>query len=193
MDDWHLIVGLGNPGAQYATTRHNAGFMAVEMLARRWRADWVDEKKFSARVARATVGDRRVLLCQPQTFMNVSGEAVGPLADYYKIGLDHLLIVVDDANLALGEVRLRPDGSSGGHHGIGSVEMHMASAGFARQRVGIGRPAMGASLTPHVLGAFAPGEMLLLGRVLERTAEQAQCWLSDGLDTAMNQFNGQVS
>ena len=118
MDSWYLIVGLGNPGSRYSATRHNAGFMALDRLADRWSGTWVEEKKFNARVARVNVGKRRVVLCQPQTYMNLSGEAVGTLARFYKIALDQLLIIVDDVSIPLGELRLRPQGGSGGHHGL---------------------------------------------------------------------------
>lgn len=189
MDSWRLIVGLGNPGDAYANTRHNAGFIAVEALARRWNAQWADEKRFSARMARADFEGCRVLLCQPQTFMNLSGEAVGPLSDYYKIGLDRMLIVVDDADLALGEVRLLPEGGSGGHHGLESVEMHVASPNYPRQRIGIGRPAVG-NLSAHVLGPFTPSERATLDGVAGRAAEQLECWIKQGIQAAMNNYNG---
>jgi len=114
MKDLHLIVGLGNPGAEYARTRHNAGFLLVESLAQRWRAGWVYEKKFNARVARPESAAVRVLLCEPQTYMNSSGEAVGSLVAFYRVPLARLLVVVDDADLPLGEIRLRAGGSSGG-------------------------------------------------------------------------------
>ncbi|MBR90211.1 MAG: aminoacyl-tRNA hydrolase [Verrucomicrobiales bacterium] len=191
MDSWHLIVGLGNPGDRYTGTRHNAGFMVLDRLAARWRADWTDEKKFKARLARAEVGGRRVLLCQPQTYMNLSGESVGPLAGFYKIGLDQLLVVVDDVNLPLGELRLRPRGGSGGHHGLESIELHLAGNGFARQRVGIGKPAHGGGeLSSHVLGAFDGDEASVVGKALDRSADQAECWLCRGVQKAMNDFNG---
>ncbi len=190
MDSWRLIVGLGNPGDTYANTRHNAGFLAVEGLARRWSAQWAEEKRFSARVARADLEGCRVLLCQPQTFMNLSGEAVGPLSDYYKIGLDRLLIVVDDADLALGEVRLLPEGGSGGHHGLESVEMHVASTNYPRQRIGIGRPTGGGNLSAHVLGSFTAEERMTLEGSVGRAAEQVECWLKRGIQAAMNDYNG---
>ena len=193
MDTWHLIVGLGNPGSRYAGTRHNAGFMALEKLAAQWGGEWADEKKYQARLCRVDDAGRRVILCQPQTYMNLSGETVGPLAGYYKIGLDQLLVIVDDVNLPLGELRLRPKGGSGGHHGLESIEQHMAGAGFARQRIGIGRPAhTGGELTGHVLGAFAEAEADLVEKVLAKAAGQAACWLREGAQKAMNDFNGPV-
>ncbi|MDP6034985.1 MAG: aminoacyl-tRNA hydrolase [Verrucomicrobiota bacterium] len=193
MDTWQLIVGLGNPGDRYSATRHNAGFMVLERLADRWGGRWSDEKKFGARIVRVDVGGRRVLLCQPQTFMNLCGEAVGPLARFYKIALDQLLVIVDDVNLPFGELRLRPGGGNGGHHGLESIELHMAGNGFARQRIGIGRPAHGGGkLTGHVLGAFEESEADAVGEMLASAANQAESWLSEGVQKAMNNFNGSV-
>src|SRR5882672_1457065 len=117
MENVFLIVGLGNPGAEYAKTRHNAGFLLAEKLARRWRTDWTLEKKFDAQIAKAKRGAHRVALCRPQTFMNASGEAVRAVMDYFGTSLGRLMVVVDDADLPLGEIRLRARGSSGGHHG----------------------------------------------------------------------------
>src|ERR1035441_5234114 len=116
MENVFLIVGLGNPGAEYAKTRHNAGFLLVEKLAARWKVDWKNERKFGARIARSEQDGRRLLLCQPQTFMNLSGEAVGALKNFYQLPLDRLLVAVDDADLPLGEIRLRASGRSGRQH-----------------------------------------------------------------------------
>ena len=118
MEKLHLIVGLGNPGAEYGKTRHNVGFMVAERLAERWRAEWSLERKFNARMARVDRGDGRVWLCEPQTYMNSSGEAVSGVVSFYRVALNRLLVVVDDADLPLGEIRLRPSGGSGGHHGL---------------------------------------------------------------------------
>ena len=190
MENLYLIVGLGNPGVEYARTRHNAGFQVIESLARRWRAEWAATKKFNALLARVRTGDRRVVLCRPQTFMNASGEAVRAVADYHGVPAERLLVVVDDADLPLGELRLRPGGSSGGHHGLESVEQHLGTREFARQRIGIGRQAGAREITDHVLGRFRPGEAALLDEVLTVACDQAECWLHAGIQKAMNQFNG---
>jgi peptidyl-tRNA hydrolase, PTH1 family len=194
MEHLHLIVGLGNPGAEYAKTRHNAGFALVEILAGRWRADWTNERKFNARLARAERNGVRVLLCQPQTFMNLSGEAVGAVVNYYQLPrpLSGLLMVVDDADLPLGEIRLRAGGGSGGHHGLESVEQHLGTDEFARLRLGIGRADGRREITDHVLGRFDAGEIARLEKVLDCAANQVECWLADGIEKAMNQFNGVV-
>jgi PTH1 family peptidyl-tRNA hydrolase len=192
MEPLHLIVGLGNPGADYAKTRHNAGFLLAEKLAEQWQAGWTNERKFSARVARAECGGKKVLLAEPLTFMNLSGEAVGALVKYYQLPLEKILIVVDDADLPLGEIRLRPGGGTGGHHGLESVTQHLGSKAFARLRIGIGRKNEAREITGHVLGKFGADESALLKKVLERAAGQMACWVDAGLQKAMNQFNGVV-
>jgi len=193
MESLHLIVGLGNPGAEYSKTRHNAGFLLVEKLAARWQVDWKNERKFGARMTRAERNGRRVWLCQPQTFMNLSGAAVGAVMDFYQLRPESdLLVAVDDADLPLGEIRLRTGGSSGGHHGLESIEQHLGSRAFARLRLGIGRQDGGREITDYVLSRFEANESALMKKVLDRAADQAECWLNDGIQKAMNQFNGVV-
>jgi PTH1 family peptidyl-tRNA hydrolase len=193
MEPMHLIVGLGNPGAEYAKTRHNAGFLLVEKLASHWKADWANERKFVSRVAKAGHGGKKILLCEPQTFMNLSGEAVAAVVQYYQLPLERVLVVVDDADLPLGEIRLRPGGGSGGHHGLDSVAQHLGSKEYARLRIGIGRKNEARQITGHVLGRFGSDENSVLEKVLERGASQIECWLEGGLQKAMSQFNGAVS
>src|SRR5438445_9471031 len=165
--------------------------MVVERLARRWSADWKTEKKFSARLARAQPEGRRVFLCQPGTYMNASGEAIGVLARFHRIPPERILVTVDDADLPLGEVRLRARGSSGGHHGLESIEQHLATREFARQRIGIGR-ADGGEITDYVLAPFGKEEAGELKNVLTRACEQIECWLRAGIVAAMNQYNGKT-
>jgi PTH1 family peptidyl-tRNA hydrolase len=193
MEPMHLIVGLGNPGAEYAKTRHNAGFLLVEKLAAQWKADWNNERKFVSRLAKAGHGGKKVLLCEPQTFMNLSGEAVAAVVKFYQLPLEKVLVIVDDADLPLGEIRLRPGGGSGGHHGLDSVAQHLGSKEYARLRIGIGRKNEARQITGHVLGKFGADENAVLEKVLERAAGQIECWLDGGLQKAMNQFNGAVS
>jgi peptidyl-tRNA hydrolase, PTH1 family len=194
MENLHLIVGLGNPGAKYARTRHNVGFQLVEKLADRWRAGWTTEKKFQASVARAERNGRRMILVQPQTFMNASGETVGALAAYYRLPLAQVLVAVDDADLPLGEIRLRQRGSSGGHHGLESIEKHLATQDFARLRIGIGRTTDGKrEITDYVLTPFGAAETGLVDQVLNAAAGQVECWLDAGIGKAMSQFNGAVN
>jgi len=188
-----LIVGLGNPGRKYARTRHNAGFMVLERLARRWKASLAFEKKFQARLGLVQTGERRLLLCEPETFMNASGEAVQTVSAFYKVPPAKMLVVVDDADLPLGEIRLRPRGSSGGHHGLESIEQHLGTREFPRLRVGIGREASAArEITDYVLSQFSAAEAEVLEKVLTRACDQVECWWRDGIARAMNQFNGKA-
>ncbi len=193
MENHFLIVGLGNPGSEYAFTRHNAGFLAVDLLATRWHGAWKTEKRFQARVARVTAErGNRVLLVQPQTFMNASGESVRALVSFYRIQLPRLLVLVDDADLALGCLRMRPDGSSGGHHGLESIERCLGTREFVRLRIGIGRRDSAREITSHVLGRFESTEAALMNKVLLSASDQAACWVEFGVQKAMNQFNGVV-
>jgi peptidyl-tRNA hydrolase, PTH1 family len=191
MENVFLIVGLGNPGADYAKTRHNAGFLLVEKLAADWKCDWTVEKKFRARVAKADRSGKRLLLCQPQTFMNLSGETVGALANFYQLPLARILVAADDADLPVGTVRLRAGGSSGGHHGLESIEQHLASRDFARLKLGIGRRDGQREITDYVLGRFDAAETKTLEKVLERASKQVETWLDAGIEKAM-QLNGVV-
>ena len=192
MESVHLIVGLGNPGAAYAQTRHNAGFLLVERLAQRWKWNWAEERKFKARVAKGQQAGKRVLICQPQTFMNLSGETVGAVAGFYQVTPDRILVAVDDADLPLGEIRLRASGSSGGHHGLESIEQHLASRTFPRLRIGIGRREGAREITDFVLGRFEEAESVSMGKVLDRASDQVECWVDGGIEKAMNRFNGVI-
>lgn len=193
MESLFLIVGLGNPGAEYTRTRHNAGFLVVEELAQRAKAGWNFEKKFNARVAKAERDGRKILFAEPQTFMNLSGASVSALMNFYQVPLAQLLVVVDDADLPFGQIRLKPKGSSGGHHGLESIEQHVGSREFARLKVGIGRQDGRREITGHVLGKFGKDEAPLLEKVLQRAADQAECRVAEGIEKAMNRFNGAAS
>lgn len=191
MENVFLMVGLGNPGGEYADTRHNVGFRAVETLGGRWRVGWNLEKKFQARLAKVERDGRRVLLCEPQTYMNLSGEAVLAVLDYFRVPVGRLLVLTDDADLPFGEIRLRARGSSGGHHGLESVAQQVGTTDYARLKIGIGRQRDGQrQITGFVLGAFAAEEKILLEKILTRVADQAECWVAEGVEKAMNKFNG---
>ena len=194
MDALYAIVGLGNPGAEYARTRHNIGFMAVERFGEKRGAVWANERKFESRMAKVEAAGKRALLCEPQTYMNVSGRAVGSLVDFYRLPLDRLLIVVDDADLPFGQLRMRGDGSSGGHHGLESIEQRLGTREYARLRMGIGRQRTDVrEITGHVLGKFGAAEAETLELMLNRAAAQIERWIEAGLQRAMNEFNGAVN
>jgi PTH1 family peptidyl-tRNA hydrolase len=191
VENLHLIVGLGNPGAEYARTRHNAGFLVAQRLAGKWAAgSWGYEKKFSARITRAARAGGSVLLCEPQTYMNLSGEAVAAIVSFYRVPLAKILVLVDDADLPLGQLRLRPGGSSGGHHGLESIELLLGTREYARQRIGIGRHEGARQIASHVLGRFSSTEEAMLDKVLTVASDQAEAWVDAGIQKAMSQFNG---
>jgi PTH1 family peptidyl-tRNA hydrolase len=165
--------------------------MLAELLARQWVGEWKMEKKFRARVARVERDGRKIILCQPQTFMNDSGEAIGTLQRFYQLARTQLLVAVDDADLPLGTLRLRGEGSSGGHHGLESIEQQLGGRDYPRLRLGIGRrEGDGRQIANFVLGRFAAAERETVEKTLARAAQQVECWLSAGISEAMNRFNG---
>jgi PTH1 family peptidyl-tRNA hydrolase len=191
-----LVVGLGNPGREYAGTRHNIGYAALDRLAEKLDCSFRSKWRFSAKIAEAAAGDAgKVVLAKPQTYMNRSGSAVNALLSWLKMELPQLLVVADDADLPLGQVRLRASGGSGGHNGLRSIiEALGGNEEFARLRVGIGRSApQGTDITGHVLGRFAPQEREVAEQAVETAVEAIECCLRDGLTEAMNQFNRKKS
>jgi PTH1 family peptidyl-tRNA hydrolase len=181
---YQLIVGLGNPGRDYAETRHNVGFMIVDRLAAKEGAEWRTEKRWDAHVARAGA----TWLLKPQTYMNLSGEAVTCLTGFYKIPASAVLVILDDMALPLGKLRFRANGSAGGHNGLQSVIDHLGTQSVARLRVGIGGADPGASVG-HVLGRFREEERPVLNETLQRAMDAIECAQYEGLPTAMNRFN----
>jgi peptidyl-tRNA hydrolase, PTH1 family len=191
-----LVVGLGNPGRDYAGTRHNIGFAVLDRLAGKFDCSFRKKWRFSAEIAEAAAGDAgKVVLAKPQTYMNRSGSAVNALLKWSKIEPPQLLVVVDDADLPLGQIRLRASGGSGGHNGLRSIiEALGGNEEFARLRVGIGRSApVGADITGHVLGKFAAQERALAEQAAASAVEAIECCLREGLTEAMNQFNRKKS
>ena len=185
----YLVVGLGNPGREYAATRHNAGFMVLDALARQWGVTF-GRTRHQALLAEARVGPHRVLLAKPQTYMNLSGRAVGPLVRYYRLPLDHLLVVYDDLDLPFGTVRLRPQGGHGGHKGMKSIiEALGGRRDFPRLRIGIGRPPGRMDAADYVLRPFSPAEREQWPWVVDRAVEGIRLWVEQGLDAAMNRVN----
>ncbi len=179
-----LIVGLGNPGDQYVNTRHNAGFMVLDLLSDKMSASWKKDRTHRALVS----GSRGFLLAKPQTFMNDSGECVGSLSRYFKIAPSELLVVYDDIALPLGTLRLREGGSAGGHNGMKSIIAHLGTDRFPRLRVGIGSHGSG-SLVGHVLGNFPPEQQQILQDALNRAVDGIGICLTRGFQAAANIVN----
>jgi PTH1 family peptidyl-tRNA hydrolase len=183
-----LIVGLGNPGLRYVANRHNVGFRCLERLASAHGLEF-DRRQKRASVAVGTIRDHRVVLAQPQTYMNDSGRAAVPLARFYKVPSRQLLVIYDDLDLPLGVLRLRPEGGSGGHKGMDSIIEHLGGRDFCRLRVGIDRPPGQMDPAAYVLQNFSQEEEPLLDDVLARAVAAIEAWLSEGIEVAMNRYN----
>lgn len=181
-----LIVGLGNPGRQYASTRHNVGFMVINRLARELNVA-VTKKMFSSLVGQGLIDREKIVLAMPQTYMNLSGQAVGPLLNWHKLDPSALVVIYDDLDLPAGSLRIRPSGGSGGHKGMQSILAVLGTENFTRVRVGIGRPEIVEMETvDYVLSRLAPGEM---EEALKSAAGAVMCIVRDGLEKAMNLYN----
>ena len=184
-----LVAGLGNPGPQYAESRHNIGFLVADELARRWQVDLTGyDRRFEGQLGEAQRGEQRVVLLKPATYMNLSGRSVGAVWRFYKMTLADVLVVIDDLDLPVGALRLRADGSAGGQKGLADVLLALGSPQVARLRIGIGRVHRTATVG-HVLGKFAPDERPEVDAAIKRAADAAECWLSRGIAAAMNEFN----
>ncbi len=185
-----LIAGLGNPGARYVRTRHNLGFMVADMLAQTLHVSFT-RMQDNAITARAHHAGETVLLAKPQTFMNHSGRAVAALARRNGCAPEDILVLVDETQLPVGKVRIRPGGSAGGHNGLKSIAAHLGSEDFARLRMGVGSELMTRmdDLSTFVLSRFQSNEMPLVAEMTETAAQAALCWLENGVETAMNRFN----
>lgn len=184
----YLIVGLGNPGVRYARNRHNVGARCVSRLAAVHGLAFARRQK-NARVAQGTIGGCPVLLAIPQTFMNESGRAVAPLARFYRVPTENLLVIYDDLDLPPGSLRLRPEGSSGGHRGMRSVIEHLGTQAFPRLRIGIGRPPGQMDPADYVLQDFSSEEDAIIEEAIERAVAAIQTWLTEGLEKAMSLYN----
>ncbi len=186
-----LIAGLGNPGREYERTPHNAGFRAVDALCASLGAAWKSEPRHKAETARAAVGSLQLLLVKPQTFMNLSGDAVSSLSSFYKIPASDVIVISDDVNLQPGRIRIRPDGGCGGHNGLRSVAERLGTQAFVRVRVGVGmghRPV--ADLADRVLGRIEPEDEAAVASGISLAAEAALFTAARGAEEGMNKYNG---
>jgi PTH1 family peptidyl-tRNA hydrolase len=187
-----MVVGLGNPGREYAGHRHNIGFRVVDALARAYGVAFARRKGAKAHVAELRLVDSLALLVKPQTFMNLSGQAVVRLSRADAIPPEQILVVYDDLDLPLGRLRLRPEGGSGGHKGMRSIIDALGTQAFPRLRVGIDRPPTGVDPTEYVLRPFFREEQALVAEVVERAAAAVECWLEEGILATMDRFNRPV-
>jgi peptidyl-tRNA hydrolase, PTH1 family len=183
-----MIVGLGNPGPRYKNTRHNIGFLVLDDLAQVLGA-CLDREKNQGLVSEIKIGTGKVLLVKPLTFMNLSGTCVADMARNKVTDPANILVIADDVNLRLGQLRFRSSGSAGGHNGLKSVIERLGSDAFHRLRLGVGAKQSGQDLADHVLSRFDPDEWPFVTEMLPRAVEAAQCWLTDGIETCMNRYN----
>lgn len=183
-----MIVGLGNPGSEYDGTRHNVGFEVADMLADRASASF-SEKKFKARLGRGRLAGADVLFIKPQTFMNVSGESVGPALGFYKAETKEVIVLHDDLDLDVGRLKLKQGGGHGGHNGLRSLIEHLPDANFIRVRIGIGRPPPRWDSADYVLSRFGKADQPAIERALKDAAESVEIIIRDGLRRAMNVYN----
>ncbi len=187
-----LIAGFGNPGRQYRENRHNVGFMLLDQLAGKLDVSFT-RMESNALVCKTSHDGQRLVLAKPQTYMNQSGQPVASLLRYYRVELDRLMVVYDDVDLDLGVLRIRPEGGSAGQKGIASVIDRLGTQQFARMRIGIGRPPGRMDAAAYVLQDFSESERSMLGEVLDRGVDAVLTFVTDGIDAAMNKYNGPVA
>lgn len=189
-NDYWLIVGLGNPGKKYERTRHNCGFMAMEYLAKQLNCK-VDKGKFQGLYGQGVYNGQKILLLMPQTYMNLSGRSVLQLSAYFNIPPQRIIVMFDDISLPVGRLRIRPDGSAGGHNGIKSIIQELGSQEFPRVKIGVGaKPHPEQDLADWVLSSFSTAEEKNLHFSLENAAAAALCIVEKGVSEAANRFNG---
>lgn len=186
--DVYLIAGLGNPGVKYARTRHNAGFEVVEKLSG-LLSILPQRQKFDALLGEGRVGDRRVILAQPMTYMNESGRAISAIARFYKIPPERILVIYDDIDLPEGKVRIRAKGGPGTHNGMRSIVGALGTQNFPRVRIGVGAPPPQWNLVDYVLGSYPPASRAAMEQAFTAGAEAARCFVESGIDIAMNRYN----
>jgi peptidyl-tRNA hydrolase, PTH1 family len=182
-----LIVGLGNPGTKYDRTRHNIGFDLIDQLAKRWQIPVSDQKRFQGLVGEGWVERQKIVLLKPQTFMNLSGQSVRSVLDWYKLAPTEVLVLYDDLDLPLGKLRLRLAGSAGGHNGMKSIISHLGTPTFPRLRMGIGKSQD--ETISHVLGKFSAAEAAIVTDILQLSADAVELSLESGVAQAMNKYN----
>jgi PTH1 family peptidyl-tRNA hydrolase len=187
----YLIVGLGNPGREYKDNRHNVGFMLIDRLSVRLNAR-LTRVQAKALVGSVPYEDNKIILAKPQTYMNLSGQSIQGLARFYKIPLENMVVAHDDLDLPFGTIRIRPGGGPGGQKGVASAIERLGTKDFRRLRIGIGRPPGCMDPAGYVLQNFAKTDLILLSEILDRAAEAALTLVTEGLNAAMNKFNGEV-
>ena len=183
-----IIIGLGNPGKDYEKTRHNAGFRVIDLLCEKYEIQTA-RMKFHSMIGEGKIAGEKVLLVKPTTYMNNSGEALGPMLSYYKMNTEDLTVIHDDMDIPAGTVRIRKKGGSGGHNGLKSIIAHVGSEDFARVRIGIGRPLPGWTVINHVLAPFSAEDAQRIREAITYLLPAMECIVTGGADLAMNRYN----
>ena len=184
----YIIAGLGNPGSEYELTRHNIGFRVIDELAEEYNIS-ISESKHKGLIGKGVIEGQKVILVKPQTFMNLSGECIRAVIDYYKESIDHFIVVYDDISLGVGKLRVRPKGSAGGHNGIKNIIAHLGGQVFPRIKVGVGEKPPKYDLADYVLGHFSKAEQELMSEGYDNAVKAVELIVSDQISEAMNEYN----
>lgn len=187
----YIIIGLGNPSAKYQATRHNIGFDAITGLSDEYKIP-LDFKKHKAICGKGIIAGQKVILAQPQTYMNLSGESVRELVDFYKVSMNEIIIIYDDISLEPGQLRIRPKGSAGGHNGIKSIIAHLGTDEFPRIKIGVGEKPRGWDLADYVLSRFKDEEQEMVRDAMKRTTKACELIITDSVSAAMNEYNKKI-
>lgn len=185
----YAVVGLGNPGSKYRGTRHNVGFNTIDCLAQRNNTK-ISKIKFKAVYGETQIGNEKVLLIKPQTYMNRSGESVMEVCNFYKLPVEKIIVIVDDIDINFGSLRIRVKGSAGSHNGMKSIIYQLQSDAFPRVKIGVGKPFEGQDLADYVLGGFNKEERAIIDETIEKAAKAVEKIITDGINAAMNKYNG---
>lgn len=186
----YLIVGLGNPGKEYAHTRHNVGFDVLDLISSKYNIN-INRIKFKGEYGEGNIASEKVILLKPTTFMNLSGESVSEVVNFYKIPKENVIVIYDDISMDVGRIRIRDAGSAGGHNGIKNIIAHLGGDVFTRIKVGVGAPTK--ELVAHVLGNFNREDRVKIEKVFDAAAAAAECIIKEGSKIAMNKFNGFIT
>ena len=185
----YLIAGLGNPGAKFEQTRHNVGFLTLDIFAEKWDIP-IKKLKFKSLYGEGSIHGEKVILVKPQTYMNLSGESIREWVNFYKIPMDHLIVIQDDIDLPVGKLRIRPKGSAGTHNGMKSIIYQLQRDDFPRIKIGVGQQESGEDLAHYVLSGFLKEEKEIMEEAILDAAKALQVMIEEDVETAMNQFNG---
>lgn len=185
----YVVVGLGNPGSKYRETRHNVGFSVIDILGNRYNTK-INKIKFKSLYAEIKIGNEKVLLVKPQTYMNNSGETLLEISNFFKVPIENIIVVLDDIDIDFGSLRVRQKGSAGSHNGMKSIIYLLKDDKIPRVKIGVGRPEPGRDLADFVLGRFSKQEEVEIGETLVKAADAVECFIKEDINSSMNKYNG---